>query len=226
MAEQPHKQHRQRLKERFLREGLDHFAPHVILELMLFYAIPQGDTNPLAHRLLDTFGSLSGVLNASYENLCKVQGVGEHTATLIKLCGAIVRPYLEDSNSGGLVLDSTAKVCAFIQPKFVGRTVETVLLVCLDSKKKLLYCGVQGEGTVDNVPIFLRGIVEKAISVNASYVILAHNHPTGFALPSSEDILTTRTVAKALEPLSIRLLDHIVVAMGDSVSMADSGLLR
>lgn len=96
-----HRQHRQRLKERFLQEGLDSFDPVNILELMLFYAIPQGDTNPTAHRLLDTFGSLSGVMNASVENLCQVKGVGQHAATLIKLFAAVVRPYLDDANRGG-----------------------------------------------------------------------------------------------------------------------------
>ncbi len=97
-----HKHHRQRLKERFLQEGLDSFDPVNILELMLFYAIPQGDTNPTAHRLLDTFGSLSGVMNASVENLCQVKGVEQHAATLIKLFASVGRRYLDDANRGGV----------------------------------------------------------------------------------------------------------------------------
>ena len=220
-----HKNHRKRVKERFLKEGLDHFAHHNILELILFYAIPQGDTNPLAHRLMRTFGSFSGVLNASFEDLCRVDGIGEHSAILLKLCGALVRPYLEDSNNSGVVLSSSEQLCRFLLPKFAGRTVETAYLVCLDAKYKLLYCGILSEGTIDNVPIFVRSIVGKAIAVNASLVVLAHNHPTGFALPSQDDIHATHAVAKALEPLSIRLLDHIIVAMGDAVSLSDSGLL-
>ena len=220
-----HKDHRKRMKSRFLLEGLDSFESHNILELMLFYAIPQGDTNPVAHRLLEEFGSFSGVLNASVENLCQVKGVGEHAATLIKLFAAVSRRYLDDGNSGGVLLNSTEEAGRFIVPKFVGRTVETAYLVCLDSKRKVIYCGVLGEGSVNSVPIFVRSIVEKAIAVNASYVILAHNHPTGFALPSGDDIRTTQAVSAALAPLSITLLDHLVVAMEDYISMQDSGIM-
>lgn len=147
-----HKHHRQRLKERFLQEGLDSFDPVNILELMLFYAIPQGDTNPTAHRLLDTFGSLSGVMNASVENLCQVKGVGQHAATLIKLFAAVVRPYLDDANRGGVVLQSTDEICRYLLPKFAGRTVETFYLVCLDGRRRVNYCGILSEGTLDSVP--------------------------------------------------------------------------
>ena len=225
VQEVSHKDHRKRMKARFLKEGLDSFDHHNILELMLFYAIPQGDTNPVAHRLLEEFGSFSGVLNASMENLCQVKGVGEHAATLIKLFAAVARPYLDDSNSGGIFLTNTEEAGRYITPKFIGRTVETAYLICLDGKRKVTYCGILNEGSVDSVPIFVRSIVEKAIAVNASSVILAHNHPTGFALPSADDVRTTRLVAAALEPLSIRLLDPLVVAMGDCVSMKDSGIL-
>ena len=194
-----HRQHRQRLKERFLQEGLDSFDPVNILELMLFYAIPQGDTNPTAHRLLDTFGSLSGVMNASVENLCQVKGVGQHAATLIKLFAAVVRPYLDDANRGGVVLQSTDEICRYLLPKFAGRTVETFYLVCLDGRRRVNYCG---------------------------FVIMAHNHPSGFALPSRADIDTTREVIRALGPLSVSVVDHIVVSGEDCVSFRDSGFLN
>lgn len=220
-----HKHHRQRLKERFLQEGLDHFDPVNILELMLFYAIPQGDTNPIAHRLLDTFGSLSGVMNASVENLCQVKGVGQHAATLIKLFAAVVRPYLDDGNRGGVVLQSTEEICQYLLPKFAGRTVETFFLICLDGRRRVTYCGVLSEGTLDSVPVFVRQIVEKILAVHAGYVILAHNHPSGFALPSRADIDTTREVVRALGPLSVPVLDHIIVSGEDCVSLRDSGFL-
>ena len=221
-----HKQHRQRLKDRFLAEGLDGFDPVNILELMLFYAIPQGDTNPTAHRLLDTFGSLSGVLNASVESLCQVKGVGLHAATLIKLFAAVVRPYLDDGNRGGVVLQSTDEICRYLLPKFAGRTVETFFLVCLDGRRRVISCGVLSEGTLDSVPVFVREIVEKVLAVRASFVILAHNHPSGFALPSRADLDTTRAVVRALEPLSIPVLDHVIVSREDSVSFRDSGFLE
>lgn len=221
-----HKHHRQRLKERFLQEGLDSFDPVNILELMLFYAIPQGDTNPTAHRLLDTFGSLSGVMNASVENLCQVKGVGQHAAILIKLFAAVVRPYLDDANRGGVVLQSTDEICRYLLPKFAGRTVETFYLVCLDGCRRVNYCGILSEGTLDSVPVFVRQIVEKVLAVHASFVILAHNHPSGFALPSRADIDTTREVIRALGPLSVSVVDHIVVSGEDCVSFRDSGFLN
>lgn len=115
-----HKHHRQRLKERFLQEGLDSFDPVNILELMLFYAIPQGDTNPTAHRLLDTFGSLSGVMNASVENLCQVKGVGQHAATLIKLFAAVVRPYLDDANRAAWCSSPPMRSAAICSPSLPG----------------------------------------------------------------------------------------------------------
>ena len=221
-----HRQHRQRLKERFLQEGLDSFDPVNILELMLFYAIPQGDTNPTAHRLLDTFGSLSGVMNASVENLCQVKGVGQHAATLIKLFAAVVRPYLDDANRGGVVLQSTDEICRYLLPKFAGRTVETFYLVCLDGRRRVNYSGILSEGTLDSVPVFVRQIVEKVLAVHASFVIMAHNHPSGFALPSRADIDTTREVIRALGPLSVSVVDHIVVSGEDCVSFRDSGFLN
>lgn len=215
--------HRERLKARFLREGLDHFEPHNILELLLFYAIPQKDTNPLAHQLLDTFGSLAGVLRAPYEALCRVPGVGSHTATLLKLSEAMVRPYLEDSFGDGQILDSSEKLCRFLQPKFAGRKVETVVLVCMDIKKKVLYSGVVEEGSMTAVQFTVKKIAEKAMGLHASFVALAHNHPDGFAFPSQEDILSTHAIQRALLPLDIRVVDHVVVARDDSVSIADSG---
>ena len=197
-----------------------------ILELMLFYAIPQGDTNPTAHRLLDTFGSLSGVMNASVENLCQVKGVGQHAATLIKLFAAVVRPYLDDANRGGVVLQSTDEICRYLLPKFAGRTVETFYLVCLDGRRRVNYCGILSEGTLDSVPVFVLQIVETVLAVHASFVIMAHNHPSGFALPSRADIDTTREVIRALGPLSVSVVDHIVVSGEDCVSFRDSGFLN
>ena len=136
-------------------------------------------------------------MNASVENLCQVKGVGQHAATLIKLFAAVVRPYLDDANRGGVVLQSTDEICRYLLPKFAGRTVETFYLVCL-----------------------------KVLAVHASFVIMAHNHPSGFALPSRADIDTTREVIRALGPLSVSVVDHIVVSGEDCVSFRDSGFLN
>lgn len=221
-----HKQHRQRLKNRFLREGLDHFERHNILELLLFYAIPQGDTNPLAHRLIDHFGSISAVFDASYEELLKVKGVGEHTAILLKLCLGITKAYLDDGNSPGVTLDSPNELCKYIVPKFAGETNEILYIICLDSRKRVLYCGKIQEGTINQVSLSGRKVAEKALSVNARFVVLAHNHPGSYAVPSSEDVRATEKMLLILRGIGIELMDHIIVAENDAVSMRESGLIN
>lgn len=218
-----HAGHRQRLKERFLKEGLDNFTDIQVLELALFYCIPQKDTNPIAHALLDYFGSLSQVLEASPEELQKVKGIGENTATFLNLITQIGRYYLVDRMQRVEILTTIEQCGAYLVPRFFGRKVETVFLLCLDAKCKVLCCKEVGEGSVNSAGISVRRIVETALGANATSVVLAHNHPSGMALPSPEDIQTTRRVAAALAAVEVNLVDHIVVADDDFVSMVQSG---
>ena len=217
-----HKDHRKRLKTRFRKEGLDHFDELYVLELLLFFGIPQGDTNPLAHRLLDRFGGLAQVLEAPAEELEKVSGVGEHVSTLLSLIREISRYYMVNRAMPCAVLKTTADCGDYLVPYFVGRRDETVFLLCLDSKCKVLCCKEVGSGSVNSASVSARKIVETALAANATSVVLAHNHPSGFACPSDEDILTTRRMAVALDAVGILLADHIVVADDDYVSMVDS----
>ena len=218
-----HQGHRKRIKERFVQEGLDHFSDIQVLELLLFYCIPRQDTNPIAHNLLDHFGSLSQVLEAPVEELQKVEGMGENAAVFLHLITQVGRYYLVNRVSRCRIL-STVKECAeYLLPFFYGRRVETVFLLCLDAKCKVLCCKEVGEGSVNSAGISVRRIVETALGVNATTVVLAHNHPSGLAVPSNEDIQTTRRVAMALQAVDIQLADHIVVADGDYVSMVQSG---
>lgn len=218
-----HREHRKRVKNRFRQEGLDHFDELHVLELLLFYGIPQGDTNPLAHRLLDRFGSLAQVLEAPVEELEKVPGVGEHVATLLALTRDISRYYMVNRTGPCQFLNTTTECGDYLVPYFVGRRDETVFLLCLDSKCKVISCKELGSGSVNSASISVRKIVETALSANATSVVLAHNHPSGFAYPSMEDVLTTRRVAVALDAVGILLADHIVVADDDYVSLVDSG---
>lgn len=218
-----HKGHRERLKQRFLEEGLDNFTDIQVLELLLFYAIPQRDTNPIAHALLAHFGSLSQVLEASAEELKKVPGISDHSATLLCLVTQIARYYQVDCAQRMECLSSLESCGAYLVPYFFGRSKETVFLLCLDAKCKVLCCKEVGEGSVNSASISVRKIVETALGANATTVVLAHNHPSGIALPSEEDVQTTRRVAAALNAVEIHLADHIVVAEGDYVSMAQSG---
>ncbi len=224
MAE--HTGHRERLKERFRQEGLSHFEPHNVLELLLFYCIPQKDTNPLAHRLIERFGSLHQVLEAPITELKKVEGISDHSATLLSLVTEISRYYLVSRSSEVQILHTTAQCGRFLVPYFVGLRDEVVYLLCLDAKCKVLGCPEVGRGSVNSAGVSVRRIVETALSLNATSVVLAHNHPSGLAIPSDEDVFTTRRVAMALDGVDILLADHIVVADEDFVSLADSGLYR
>ena len=218
-----HTGHRQRLKTRFLETGLDSFTDVQALELLLFYAIPQKDTNPIAHTLLKRFGSLSQVLDADTEELVKVPGISGHTATLLRLVTELGRFYQVDSAQRTEVLTSLDACGAYLVPRFFGRKVETVFLLCLDAKCRVLCCREIGEGSVNAASISVRKVVETALSVKATTVVLAHNHPSGVALPSADDVQTTRRIAAALSAVEVILIDHIVVAEGDYISMAQSG---
>lgn len=217
-----HEGHRQRLKERFCNEGLDNFNDLYVLELLLFYSIKRKDTNLIAHRLLDRFGTLRQVLDASRSELMKVEGVGEHTAVFLSLIRDVGRYYQIDREKEGKVLRSLNECGAYVKQYFFGRNVETVFLLCLDSKCKLLSCRKVGEGSVNSAGISVRRIVEIALNEGASTAILAHNHPSGLAIPSAEDIQTTYKIAQALQSVDVVLADHIVVSDSDYVSMVDS----
>lgn len=222
-----HDGHRGRLRERFLAEGLDNFTDVQVLELLLFYCIPRQDTNALAHELLRQFGSLSQVLETSVEGLKTVKGIGENAAMFLRLIPAVARYYAVDRgtrNDGPLL--TTEDVGKYLLGYFQGQSNETVYLLCLDAKCKPLCCPKIGEGSVNSAGVPVRRVVEAALSANATSVVLAHNHPSGIALPSKEDILTTRRVAAALDAVEVTLADHLVVADGDFVSMLQSGYYR
>lgn len=218
-----HKGHRERLKQRFLEQGLDDFTDIQALELLLFFSVPRQDTNPIAHGLLRRFGSLSQVLEATPEELQKVPGVGANSAVLLSLVPQFARFYQVDCAQRVQCLTTLDACGEYLVPYFFGRSKETVFLLCLDAKCKVLCCKEVGEGSVNSASVSIRKIVETALNSNATTVILAHNHPSGVALPSEEDVQTTRRAAAALQAVEIVLADHIVVADGDYVSMAQSG---
>ncbi|MCI8619832.1 MAG: DNA repair protein RadC [Oscillospiraceae bacterium] len=220
-----HEGHRARLKRRFWEEGLDNFDEINVLELLLFYAIPQKDTNPIAHALIRRFGSLSGVLEAPVNALEQIPGVGKHAATLISLTTAISRYYMVSRATTASILTTVSQCGDYLVPRFFGLRDETVYLLSLDAKCKVISCELVGHGSVNSANVPIRKIVELALASNATSVVLAHNHPSGIAIPSAEDITTTKRLATALDAVGIILADHIVVADEDFVSMADTGLI-
>lgn len=220
----PHEGHRERLRKQFAENGLDPFNDHTALELLLTYAIPRADVNELAHRLIDTFGDLGAVLAAPQEELCKVKGVGERTAALIALAPAIVRKgAISHGLSGGdVVLDSSEKAGEFLKPYFMNARDEIVYEITMDNKCRLINIRKQESGETNSTGFNMRRFVENALRDNATFVILAHNHTSGIALPSHNDLITTEQVSKTLNSMGMRLLDHIIVAGDDYVSLARS----
>ena len=216
--------HRKRLRERFREEGLDHFDEVSVLEFLLFYAKPRTDTKQLARELLNRFGSLSRVLEATPTELEAVEGVGENTSTLLTLIPQLGRYYLVRRSDNPKILDSTNKYGKFLVDNFHGRRDESVFLLCLDAKCKMLACQMVGQGSVSSANVPIRKIVELALSANATTVILAHNHPSGIAIPSEEDKESTERLAMALSAMDIALADHVIVSDEDFVSLAQSGI--
>lgn len=218
-----HDGHRKRLKQRFLSDGLGSFEDHNILELVLFYALPRSDTNEIAHSLLNEFKSLSGVFDAPVEELCKINGISMHSATLLKLIPRLLSVYHTDKSRDVKIVSSTNEAGRYFIPRFYGKQNEEVHVMLLDDKKKVIKCEKVFEGTVNSTPITVKKVVAMAVNSNATGVILAHNHPGGVALPSRSDLRATEKIYKALELINIQLCDHIIVADDDFVSMADSG---
>lgn len=220
-----HGGHRERVKELFLKTGLDSFSPHAVIELLLYYAIPQKDTNPTAHELMRKFGSLSAVFDAPLEELMKVNGIGKSTAILIKMIPQLCRRYEEDLSCGQKTIYDYDEAGKLFAKKFIGRKNEVVMLMLLDSREKILYCDVVNEGSATAANIYIKTVVRLAVRYDAVYAILAHNHPSGECLPSKQDLDTTRWVFDALETVEVRLLDHIIVGGNNYISLANSRIL-
>lgn len=220
-----HRGHREKMRQRFLKGGLEHFADHEALEILLYYAIPRQDTNPIAHRLMERYGSLSAVLTAPVEDLKKVEGVGESAAVLLLLAGQIGRKARLSDVAQSRALTDVESVGAYLLERFAGEIHEVVFQLCLDRKGKLLACKRLNDGGASSATLDVRKMVENAILTSASTVILAHNHPSGIALPSDDDCAATTRAVRALETIGVTLADHIIVADGDFVSMAQSGYL-
>lgn len=219
-----HDGHRHRLKARFQKEGLDHFEKHQVLELMLFYCVPRQDTNPIAHRLLKRFGTVNGVLEALPAELKKVEGVGDNIVQYLRLFRETGRYCMIERNSSDVILNTAEQCGNYMISYFENRRNETVFLLCLDAKCKVISCKMVGEGSVNSAGVPIRRIVEMALGEGATTVVLAHNHPSGLALPSAEDRFTTLRLARALSAVEITLADHVIVADGEYVSMVDSGM--
>lgn len=217
-----HTGHRQRVRQEFLARGIEGWPDHRLLELILFYAIPKGDVNPLAHELIERFGSFSGVLDALPEELMKVPGVGEYTATLLKILPAVLGRYAGGRTDPGTIIHTVEEAGYVLAPYLYGARNEMVYILCLDAKEKVLGVKKISEGNVTNSDVTIRRAAEECLALRATFCYLAHNHATGLALPSPADMNTTNVIRTVLAPLGIQLVDHLVFVDGDLVSIRDT----
>jgi DNA repair protein RadC len=221
-----HEGHRQRLRDRFLKEGLDGFAPHEVLELLLCYAIPQRNVNPLAHELLAHFGSLHGVFDATLEQLQEVDGIGAYAAAFLHIMAPLSRR-IEISRMGQKPkLQNRREAQTYCVNILSGLAHEHFYLLALDAQMHLLGTALIGQGSLSEVPAYPRLAVEAAIKLGAHSVILCHNHPGGSIEPSDADLQATYRLAEVLSGIDVPVMDHIIVAGYQAGSMVQLGYMN
>ncbi len=218
-----HEGHRERLKEKIVSMGLDHLAPHEVLEYLLFYCIPRKDTNELAHALIDRFGSLSGVFEADPTELQKVSGISRSTAIYLTSMPSVARYYLKDRWEKRPVIKDTFTIGSYLCDLFAGEKNEAFYVVSLDNQNRLIKTDLVYRGTINETPIYPRMVVEIILKNNAAAVVFSHNHPGGNLAPSDADIEITKTLVNLLSVLSVRALDHIIVCGTRFSSMKAKG---
>ncbi len=219
-----HAGHRSRIRKRLITSGLGGFQEHEVLEWMLFCTIPRGDVNVLAHRLLNTFGGLSGVLRADYYQLVAVEGVGEATALFLSNYLSVYGRYLESrrrKENPHNRLQTTQQLGDFFHNRFLDKRTEVLYALLLDANDSYMRDFVVTEGSLERVNVDFRVLTEACLNAKCAKVVLAHNHPSGFLLPSAQDEITTRQVSSLLASLKLRLVDHLIVGEEDFVSMAE-----
>ena len=221
----PHKKHRERVRKEFLQYGFSNTAPpHKIPEMLLFYSIPRKDTNEIAHALLKRFGSFTNILEASPDELMRVDGIGENSAALLKLILNVIKLYRQGNEGNNPIIRTMDDLCNFVMKRYIGLTKEAFAVTCLNSQNKVISFDVLNYGDLTSVGISNRAVVEKILERNAVSAVISHNHPSGRALPSPEDVAITKEIFSALSHLNIRLLDHIIVSNEDNdcISMVQS----
>lgn len=222
----PHAGHRRRLRERFLKSGLEGFHDYETVELLLTYAIPRRDVKPLAKRLIERFGGLKGVFDAASTELASIEGVGKNAAILVNLIKAVSAEYLKQRALKKDVIRSSKDVLDYLKVTLSGEKLEKFLAVYLNAKNEILSIETLQEGTIDQTAVYPRKAMERALRHNAKSVIFVHNHPSGDATPSKSDRELTRNLKAAAKTMDIIVHDHIIIGRNTHVSCKELGWLE
>lgn len=219
------KDHRSRLRERFMTGGAAAVPDYELLELILFRSIPRQDVKPLARRLLDRFGDFNRVVSASPERLGQVQGIGQAVICDLKILEAAAQRMARARVMQRQVISGWDALLDYCHTAMAHRETEQFRVLYLDRKNSLIADEEQARGTVDHVPVYPREVAKRALEHNASALILVHNHPSGDPTPSQADIAMTRKVETALSALGITLHDHLIIGASAELSFRAEGLL-
>ena len=218
-----HEGHRERVRQEFLQHGFDrNTPPHKILEILLFYCVQRADTNPIAHELIKKYGSVAAVLDAPVDELAAFKGLSERGAVLLKLIMPIAQRYIYDKQEQKPAFTSLDGIGKYVLGAFFGETRERVGVMCLDTRGAMLDFSFLSEGSLDSVGLSNRDLAKRVLDCGAVAAVLCHNHPNGIALPSDSDAQLTKQAAATLSGIGVQLIDHIIVADTDFVSMAQS----
>ena len=217
--------HRARLRERLLKGGAEALADYEVLEYLLFAAIKQGDTKPIAKDLIKQFGSLAGVLNADPGALQRVKGVGETSAAALKSVALAARRMARSEVVQKPVLSSWQALLDYLTIDMANLTVERVRVLYLDTKNRLIDDHHVGDGSIDEAAIHPREVIRRGLDKGATALILVHNHPSGNPEPSRADIQVTQRIAEAGRLLGITVHDHVIIGREGHVSLRSKGLI-
>ena len=217
--------HRKRLRERFMTGGADALPDYEMLEMVLFRAIPRQDVKPLARTLIDTFGDFNRVLSAPPARLTQINGVGDAVVCELKLVEAASQRLARAKVMKTHVISSWDAVLDYCHTVMAHRDTEQFRVLYLDRKNTLIADEAQGKGTIDHVPVYPREVVKRALELNASALILVHNHPSGDPTPSDSDIDMTRQINEAAGSLDITVHDHLIIGKSRELSFRSAGLL-
>lgn len=220
-----HRGHRERVREKFFKYGLECFSEFEVLEFLLFHTIPMKDTNEIAHKLIDRFGTLKGVLNAEYYDLMDVDGISEVSAALITLQREIFK-YLRTKEVKKENLSTSKVACRFCQRYFENHVEESTIVIVVDEDRNIEGLEIISKGTETESYILIRKIIKVLMRYRSTFAIVAHNHPgIKHATPSNEDINTTRYLISVFKELGVSLVDHIICTDTDYYSMMDNGFI-